>query len=109
MVIIPVSLALRITGAVVLFMSGGLSLGYRKGRHRGTWIAKRYSAEHRRKLLELATFLATFCYFFSCLANEFSPGFAAPSPVSVLFAFSSIACLRHGRSSNDRHSIDFRE
>ena len=38
-------------------MPGGLSLGYRKGRHRGTWIAKRYSAEHGRKLLELATFL----------------------------------------------------
>ena len=63
MVIIPVSLALRITGAVVLFMSDGLSLGYRKGRHRGTWIAKRYSAEHGRKLLELATFLATFAIF----------------------------------------------
>src|SRR6266566_2886057 len=60
----PCVLALRITGAVVLFMSGGLSLGYRKGRHRGTWIAKRYSAEHRRKLLELATFLGYFLLFF---------------------------------------------
>src|SRR5437870_1908025 len=28
-----------------------------------------------------------FCYFFSCLANEFSPGSAAPSPDSALFAF----------------------
>src|SRR6266481_8113314 len=98
----PCVLALRITGAVVLFMSGGLSLGYRKGRHRGTWIAKRYSAEHRRKLLELATFLATFCYFFSCLANEFSPGSAAPSPDSVLFAFTIFATCRRYRLSRRR-------
>jgi integrase len=36
-------------------MSGGLALGYRKGATGGTWIAKRYSAEHGRKLHAIGT------------------------------------------------------
>src|SRR6266581_5350603 len=45
-----------------------------------------------------------FRYFFSCLANEFSPGFAAPSPVSALFAFTIFATL--GCSSTAGYSFD---
>ena len=29
-------------------MSGGLALGYRKGKTGGTWIAKHYRAKHGR-------------------------------------------------------------
>ena len=55
-------------------MSGGLSLGYRKGRHRGTWIAKRYSAEHGWLLSSLLSlfFLVFSERIFSRLRSTFT-------------------------------------